>query len=299
MQDSDDAAAASELTPFERRAVAIGRFANERELPKRFQKAWQTYVSQPWVKTAVGGRIFVEGVEHMLDLDPDRGVLLVSNHRSFFDMYVAMLPLFAQRCHWLKKIYFPVRANFFYERPLGVFINFFIGCGAMYPPIFRDRARAAHNDDALERLERFLSERGVLVGMHPEGTRNKGDDPYELLPAQPGVGQLVLRARPIVVPMFIHGLDNDIVSAVRMSYRRDARRVNPITCVFGPPVDYSEFTGKTPRLALYKRVADRLHDAIRAVGEHEREVRAEIAAGQHDDSTAWLRPLPFWLRGRS
>mgnify|MGYP001480307136 CR=1 FL=1 len=35
---------------------------------------------------------------------------------------------------------------------------------------------------------------GTVVGLHPEGTRGKGPDPYTFLPAQPGVGKLALVA---------------------------------------------------------------------------------------------------------
>ena len=45
------------------------------------------------------------------------------------------------------------------------------------------------------------------------GTRGKGDSPYELLPAHPGVGQIVLQARPIAVPVFVNGLPNGLMQA--------------------------------------------------------------------------------------
>jgi len=61
---------------------------------------------------------------------------------------------------------------------------------AMYPPIFRERSRAALNLVGLDELAWLLRRGGTFLGIHPEGTRGKGDDPYTLLPAQPGVGRI-------------------------------------------------------------------------------------------------------------
>ena len=60
--------------------------------------------------------------------------------------------------------------------------------------------------------------------MHPEGTRGKGPDPYEFLPAQPGVGKLALVAQPIVIPAFILGLGNNIVEDIRSTSRKARAR---------------------------------------------------------------------------
>ncbi|MDX1531814.1 MAG: zinc ABC transporter substrate-binding protein, partial [Rhodothermales bacterium] len=50
----------------------------------------------------------------------DRGVLLASNHRSFFDQFTLMLPLWGTpELKFFEHIYFPVRSNFFYETRSG------------------------------------------------------------------------------------------------------------------------------------------------------------------------------------
>jgi len=280
-----------ELSPMERAALALTRFANERPLPKRLQHAFCGNVTLPWVRASLARRVYTDGLDNLLELYPDRGVLLCANHRSFFDMYTAMLALFMRDCGWLRRLYFPVRSNFFYETTAGVLMNFAVGGGAMYPPIFRERTKSPYNDDALERLKRFLRDPDVIVGMHPEGTRNKGANPYALLPAQPGVGEVVLQAKPIVIPMFINGLTNDFVGGIRTTHRPGSRRTDPILLVIGKPFDYSAFADKKPRLALYKRVADQINDAIAALGGRERELRAAIASGAiPDDAPSWLVP---------
>src|SRR5207247_2407339 len=137
-------------------------------------------------------RMFVEGLEDLIRLVPHTGVMLVSNHRSFFDQYAMLLACYMGPVPWAKQLYFPVRSNFFYDQPLGVVVNAAVAGGAMYPPIYRQAERRALNDDALAKMVAILRQPGNVLGMHPEGTRGKGPDPYQFLPAQPGVGKVAL-----------------------------------------------------------------------------------------------------------
>jgi 1-acyl-sn-glycerol-3-phosphate acyltransferase len=282
-----DEESSPDLNRFERAAVSLLRFANETPA-KRLQKPFHQYFSRHWVYLTIARRVFVDRIERLLDLNPDRGVLLCSNHRSFFDMYITMLAMFTYKCEWIERIYFPVRSNFFYERPIGMFLNLAVGGGAMYPPIFRDPAKSAHNADALDRLKQFLSLRGTIVGMHPEGTRNKTDDPYTLLPAQAGVGQILLHAKPICLPMFINGVGNDFLGDIRVNYTRGAHIEHPVILTFGEPMDYSEFTAKKPRIALYKKSADKINEAIAALGPRDKQLREQIRNRELDHDPRWL-----------
>ena len=135
----------------------------------------------------------------------------------------------------------------------------------------------------------MLEQPGTLVGMHPEGTRGKGPDPYELLRAQPGIGQVVLRAKPIVMPVFINGVQNDFLFESFRNYKPGMRKERPVIIVFGEPMDYSEFTAKKPRVALYKKCADRIREEILKLTEREKQIRAACAAGAiSDDDPNWL-----------
>jgi len=278
------------LTRFEKLAVGLAKATNEHRWTKSLQTAWLRGVSYPWVLPAIGRRVLVEGIEEVRHLDTHgRGVLVVANHRSFFDQYVIMLACFGARLPWVERLYFPVRANFFYERPLGVFVNYFMSFGAMYPPIFRQRERRELNDVALEQAVKVLDEPGTVLGAHPEGTRGKGDDPYEMLPAQPGVGKIALLANTTIIPWFINGLGNDIVDDVRVNFRADMRSTRPVTAVVGQPVDISDLAAQKPRPTLYKKTADRLMEAITALSVREREIRADCLAGRvTDDDPRWL-----------
>ena len=101
----------------------------------------------------------------------------------------------------------PVRSNFFYDTPAGFVVNGVMSFFAMYPPLFRDKRRTALNALGLDELAGLLRSGETLVGIHPEGRRNPGTDPYQLLPAKSGVGRLIHAARGVaVVPVFTNGL---------------------------------------------------------------------------------------------
>ena len=278
-----------ELTTVESLACRIMELANERVAPKWLQYKFLRTISQAWVYRTMHRRMFVDGIDKIVGLNPDRGVVLASNHRTFFDQYVGMLGMYEAGVTWTRKIFFPVRSNFFYEHPVGVALNLFVAGGVMFPPIFREASKPSINRQSVDRLVAYLQEPGTLVGVHPEGTRGKGDDPYELLRAQPGIGEIILKSKAIVLPLFLNGLSNDFVGQVRKNYQSGIRNRDPIIACFGDPVDYSDFAGKPPRATLYKRTADRVREAIMKLGNRERELRAQCQRGAiPDDAPGWL-----------
>jgi 1-acyl-sn-glycerol-3-phosphate acyltransferase len=287
---SDEQSPDGALTRSERATLALGRFINEQPVAKRLQQAWLTKFNQTWVRYAIGHRVFADNIEGLVRGAPNgRSVVLCLNHRSYFDAYIAIFSVYEQGARWPRRMYFPVRSNFFYEGPLGAALNLFIGGGVLYPPIFRESSKAELNRDALRRMVGYLAEPGALVGLHPEGTRNKGPDPYDLLPAQPGIGQIVLQAHPVVVPAFIGGLSNSYVADITSTYKRDIRRDNPVIIAFGEPLDYSDLATQKPRAALYKRMADRIRDSILALGLREKALREQCTRGEiRDDDDGWV-----------
>jgi 1-acyl-sn-glycerol-3-phosphate acyltransferase len=288
-----------QLSKFEETALALARMTNERQGFKRAQNVFLHRISRQWIRGAVNRRTYADGIDRLARLNPDRGVLLASNHRSFYDQFIALLGLYDGGVDWARELYFPCRANFFYTNPAGLLVNMLIGGGVMYPPVFRERNKASLNRDAVERLVKYLAKPGTLVGMHPEGRRNKGDDPYQLLKAMPGVGEVILRAKPIVIPLFIGGLGNDFLGEYRLNYRRDSHQTNPIILCFGEPVDYSEFTDKPVRAALSKRTSDKVLRAISALGDRERTLRQACRDGEIGaDHPNWLINRSKSERGR-
>ena len=243
-----------------------------------------------WVRPVLAHRILAEGLEDLIHMTPERGVLMVSNHRSFFDLYSLLLACYMGPVPWARHLHFPVRSNFFYDNPLGIAVNFLAAGGSMYPPIYRESSRKTENELALGKMIDFLQRKDTIVGMHPEGTRNKTDDPYTFLPAQPGVGKLALLARPTVLPLFINGVGNDFVADVRINFTSTARRDHAVIAVFGPPIDYRDLLADKPRPTLYKKCADRFMSAIKVQSDRERVLRAELDAGRidRDHDPRWI-----------
>jgi 1-acyl-sn-glycerol-3-phosphate acyltransferase len=279
----------SPFSPIERAALWLGNRSNLTGAGKRIQSSYLRNFSMRWVRFVLERRMLIEGLDELRDLDPARGVLLISNHRSFFDLYAALMAVWTHGARWGRSLNFPVRSDFFYDNPTGLFLNYFVAGGAMYPPIYRDTTRKVLNAQSLECIVDLLSAPGNLVGVHPEGTRGKGADPYELLPAQPGVGKMALLGRPTVIPLFINGLSNDFIADVRANFKPVSRRTFPLITVFGQPIDYSDLLAEQARPTLYKKAADRFMREVAKLGERERALRAECERGEvPDDDLRWL-----------
>lgn len=272
MSDSDpglDEAPLERLQPFERRAFLAMDWLHRHALP--VTERWLRTVGAGWMTIGSRRMMHAVGLERLAGLGYDDGILVVSNHRSFFDMYMVLL-LLHRHTPLRQPVLCPVRADFFYQRAAGVVVNLLMAGGRMFPPFFREPHKADFNKWALERVVAELKRGRVLVGFHPEGTRSRNADPYMPLPAQPGVGRLVMESWPIVVPAFINGLSNDIVADLRGNFSGHKR----VVAVFGEPMDLSPFRGYGHRLASYKRVADALVRRIFELGEEERRYRETL-----------------------
>lgn len=281
------------LTLVEKFALRIAEVANHNPLGKQLQEVFLRGVSYTWVRAVLARRCIFEGLDEVNDMRPDRGVMFVSNHRSFFDQFGIFLGLYLSGTPWCERINFPVRSNFFYEHPLGVLVNWLAAANTMYPPVFRQRERAAENKKMVAEMVAMLQHPGAVVGLHPEGTRGKGDDPYEMMPAQPGVGQIALQASPIIIPVFINGLSNNFLADARDNFKSAVRQERPVVAIFGRPIDYADLRAQKPRPALYKKAADRFRDKILELAARERELRRACLAGEiGDDDPRWLLNRP-------
>jgi 1-acyl-sn-glycerol-3-phosphate acyltransferase len=281
------------LSRLERFAVRFAELANEDPRGKWLQTRFLRSVSYIWVRAGIARRMFADGLDDLLALRPATGVMLVSNHRSFFDQYAMLLACYMGPVPWAKRLFFPVRSNFFYDQPLGIMVNMAIAGGAMYPPIYRQSERRSLNDDALERMVQIVRQPGNVLGMHPEGTRGKGPDPYTFLPAQPGVGKLALVAQPTVIPAFLLGLSNNALDDIRQNFAKDARGPRAIITVFGRPIDYTDLCAEKPRPTLYKKCADRFMLEVGKLAKREQELRADLVAHRiSDDDPRWLDNRP-------
>ena len=258
------------LSAFERLAFRLARRMN-RGGWKRFWTFCQRILGAGWIHLSTYNIMNVYGLENIEAVSHERPILLVANHRSFFDMYAVSTVLF-RNTKWRKQLFFPVRGRFFYQSPLGVFVNLIMGWFSMYPPFFATGDHPIPEKRTFDKFSfRVLSNlarvgAGNIIGFHPEGTRNKSADPYSFLRAQPGVGKLIMDAKPQVIPVFIAGLCNDLPRQIARNWNRE----EVIRIYFGPQVDLSDELKKPDRLRTHKEIADLLMEKISELAQHDR-----------------------------
>ena len=259
------------LSPFERFAF---RFTHRMNLGrwKRFWTWCQSVFGAGWIHISTYNLMRVYGLENIDAVDHARPLLLVANHRSFFDMYVVSTTLF-RKTRWRKQLFFPVRGRFFYQSPVGMFVNLVMGWWSMYPPFFGggDKPipeKREFDKYSFRRLTQLCREgAGNVIGFHPEGTRNQNADAYSYLRPQPGVGKLIKDANPQVVPIFIAGLGNKLVKQVLGNwFGGDKIRIH-----FGREIDLAKFMTKKDHARTYKEIAEFVMSKIVELGEEDRQ----------------------------
>ena len=142
----------------------------------------------------------------------------------------------------------------------------------MYPPFFASGDKPLTEKRAFDKYSfRLLTElcrtgRGNVIGFHPEGTRNKGWNPYSYLRPQPGVGKLIKDASPQVIPVFIAGLGNDLPKQVLGNWTGGEK----IRIHFGPQIDFTDFRNKRDHMRTYKEISEVVMRKIAELGENDR-----------------------------
>ena len=236
---------------------------------KRFWTFCQRHIGSLWIYLATYNLMSVFGIENIESTDVSRPVLLVANHRSFFDMYTVSSVLF-RRTRRPMELYFPVRARFFYDNPAGWFVNLVMGWFSMYPPFFREQREASKrvfDKYSLRRLIQLASYgKAHVIGFHPEGKRNLDADPYSFLPAQPGIGKVIYAAKPQVIPVFIAGLGNDLPKQILGNWRGGEK----VRIWFGSPIGLGDFYDRGDRIRTHKEIADHLMIKIADLAENDR-----------------------------
>ena len=221
----------------------------------------QRHIGSLWIYLATYNLMNVYGLENVERTDAAKPLLLVANHRSFFDMYTVSSVLF-RRTKRPMKLFFPVRAKFFYDSPIGWFVNFIMGWFSMFPPFFREAREEKKREFDKFSMRRLIDicSRGEahVIGFHPEGKRNLSLDAYNFLPAQTGVGKIIMASRPQVVPVFIAGLGNDLPKQILGNWTGGEQ----IRIRFGAPIDLSAFYEKRDALRTHKEIADFLMTKI-------------------------------------
>jgi 1-acyl-sn-glycerol-3-phosphate acyltransferase len=259
------------LSPTEQKQIAFVRGTFEPGVSDRTVRFAQRWIGSNWIEECTKNIRHVNGIDRLPTFDPNKSYLVLSNHRSFFDLYV--IAGYLVNRNMPHRLLFPVRSKFFYDKPLGLLVNGIMSFFAMYPPVFREKNRAALNLASLDETVRLLRRGGMFVGLHPEGTRNQSDDPYALLPAQGGVGRVIQGAKVDVLPVFINGLGNDLPKQVLGNF---TKKGTPIIVNFGKPVDFGGMLDESASPRLHRRISEHALEQIRLLGEEERTIRQNL-----------------------
>ncbi len=190
----------------------------------RWRIAW--LLTYPWAKFLL--RLRVEGREYIKNLGKKTGIIIAANHTSNFDPLIL---------GWAvgQEIYFLAKEELFRYRPFAWLIRFWNAL-----PV----ARWGFDSGAIRRCSHLLRQRKILI-IFPEGTRSKIG---ELGRFKPGVAMLALLNQVPVVPCYVSGVNQSIVSYwvdrdfVRLGFRYKPRHAVSIRVRFGAPVFPSGFT---------------------------------------------------------
>lgn len=233
---------------------------------KRWMGLWQYTLGSLFIRAVTARRTAVFGMEHLHRAPPRRPILLVANHRSYFDMFVVSSEVF-RHTGVRRNLYFPIMGNPYYRSAFGLLANATAGFWTMFPPLFAAASHKEIDRHSLETLVHLLNEGDrTLVGIHPEGGRNLDPDPYTLRRVQPGTGRIIHAARPEVFPVFIIGLENTLWDQVAANWRA----VHPIRIHIGAPVVLDDLLGLPPKGSTYKLITDHVMDRVRDLMEDDR-----------------------------
>lgn len=261
------------LRPMERFIFKVIHRLNRSPKARRAMTKFGSILGRWWVELGTSKIVVDHGFENFQKGDPNKGVLLVVNHRTFYDQFVITSRLFRLfGAH--HNVFFPVRSTFFYENLLGLLINLTMAVGFMYPPFVRDRKRRIWNRFATDLIVELLTNPDSMIGYHPEGTRNTGSDPYNLLQAKPGCGELIHRAQPNVIPVFLQGFPPRFWVMLKKNLFHSNSSKPLVHMVMGAPMDFTEECKLEPGMKTYLRISRKVMATIEELADREKQIRA-------------------------
>ena len=228
---------------------------------------WNYSFMNALIWLCLGRRLRIHQLENIRTLGPDARIVMAANHRSFFDFFIVSWITY-NKTNLPKRIFFPVRSRFFYDSLIGIPFTFLMGGFAMFPPIMRSPEKKPFNRYAVNRLCNELDTQGTLVGFHPEGTRNKGNDPYVFLPTRPGIGEVILRSqRAVSLSIFVIGVTNGFFTEMYRNWFKS--KEFPIDVWLGSPRDFSTFRNQPGESNQYLTIANQtMQDIMSLAAQH-------------------------------
>jgi 1-acyl-sn-glycerol-3-phosphate acyltransferase len=182
--------------------------------------------------------------------------ILASNHLSFSDSI--FLPLKVSR-----PVTFLAKSDYFTGKGLkGALTRWFFKATGQLPI---DRSGGKASEDSLNTGLGVL-ERGLLLGIYPEGTRSPDGKLYR---GRTGIARMVLEAKVPVLPVAM--IDTEKVQSIGQKFPR-IRRVGVIV---GEPLDFSRFSGMEGERAVLRAVTDKIvYEIMRLSGQNYEDVYA-------------------------
>ncbi|MFD6392979.1 lysophospholipid acyltransferase family protein [Nocardia sp. NPDC055029] len=191
-------------------------------------------------------RPVVEGVEHV---PTDGPAIMAGNHLSFSDWLFA--PLLSPR-----RISYLAKAEYFTTPGIkGRLQKFFFSGTGQYPI---DRSGASAAEDALNAARKLL-DKGMLVGLYPEGTRSPDGRLYK---GKTGMARLALETGVPVIPVAVIGTDK-VSPPGPFKWRR-----HKVVLKFGAPLDFSRYEGMSGNRFVERAVTDEvMYELMRLTGQ--------------------------------
>jgi 1-acyl-sn-glycerol-3-phosphate acyltransferase len=260
------------LSPLERLHFRAAWRMNQEPF-KRVMEFWQYTLGSVFIRSVTARRTCVYGIEHVRSASLDRPLLLVSNHRSYFDMFVVSSEIF-RHTGVRRHLYFPIMGTHYYESVAGMVINATVGFWAMFPPLFAKASHRGMDRHSLETLIGLCAEgERTMIGIHPEGGRNTDPNPYSFRRLQPGTGRIIHAARPQVIPVFVVGLENTLWDQVAANWRAG----EPIRIHFGPSLDLTDLLALPPKGSTYKIITDHVMEQVQRLMEADRAIHGRAS----------------------
>ncbi len=233
------------------------------------------HVARREFELVLGNILRDHNFERLRKANYDHGVLICANHRSYVDN-IALAIRSMKHVPSDVRLMAPARTEGLFDKRWGILVNLFGTFMSMYPPVVRNKRGAMWGRRVMQILTDLLHRGRVAIFIHPEGGRNKGDDPYDLLPAKPGLGKIIHQTKADVFPVFLHGFPRSPKAFIRANYRRGAQPL--VHAVMGEPLDFSAERAMPASPEVYREICSRLMAAIVAASDEEREIRRTLAS---------------------